>query len=402
MQKKEKAMIRCLLKDDISKNILLIKLVVCFQAVSAGVLPIMNFVWKSGGLNFEQVLVLQGIFAFTVFILELPSGMLADVWGYKKTIIMATIFYCLGYGFYCISNGFCGFAIAEIVIGFGLCLESGCEEALIFESLKDQGKEKEYETIFGKIKSCRFLISALSCIISSLLLIVLPPKGVVIVIFSFQLIRVAISFFLVEPKTREKMPASIKKFFKVFHWCLIKNKYLSWVLFVSAFFLMVNNLGFWVQQPYFIKNCGLPILFIGFIYAFGQLTASFGSKMAYKMNMSFNGKLKVIILLIFLGHMLMGMIIGKISFIFFLIVEIAYGFMPVVFSSEINKIAGSKSRATILSVSSLVQRCLAGIFFMKIGVIADIYGIPNLFLLIGGIVILGSVFFLSIRKCMQG
>src|SRR5690242_12982102 len=48
-------------------------------------------------LSTQQVLFLESIYAFSVLIVQVPSGYLADKWNLKKVLVIGSISSCLGF-----------------------------------------------------------------------------------------------------------------------------------------------------------------------------------------------------------------------------------------------------------------------------------------------------------------
>ena len=109
--------------------------------------------YTSNNLDMHQVMILQAVFSVSIVVLEIPSGYLADVIGRRRTLILGALLGFLGYGIYSFSYGFTGFLLAELVLGFGQSLVSGADSALLYDSLLDLSKEKEYIKFEGRMVS---------------------------------------------------------------------------------------------------------------------------------------------------------------------------------------------------------------------------------------------------------
>ena len=92
----------------------------------------------------KDVMLLQAIYSVTIVVLEIPSGYLADAVGRKKTLVFGAIMGFFGFLTYSFSYGFIGFLIAEIILGIGQSMLSGADSALLYDTLLDMKKEKEY------------------------------------------------------------------------------------------------------------------------------------------------------------------------------------------------------------------------------------------------------------------
>lgn len=72
-------------------NISVICWTMCFSATSAMMLPVLNTIWAACQLGYSQVTTLQGFFAIVVALGEVPGGVLADVFGFRRALITGHI-----------------------------------------------------------------------------------------------------------------------------------------------------------------------------------------------------------------------------------------------------------------------------------------------------------------------
>ena len=116
------------------------------------------------GYNLAQVGIAEGIFHITSLICEVPSGLLADLLGRRRTLIFSSI---AGVA----SSLFMGFGnhIAFIFLGMlfsGICLSmvSGTEEAIVYDSLLEARQEERYRKIRVRISIISRVCSTLACL----------------------------------------------------------------------------------------------------------------------------------------------------------------------------------------------------------------------------------------------
>lgn len=94
-------------------------------------------------MNWTQIALIYSFSLFWSLILELPSGALADMIGRKKTVILGRLANFAGYVIAFYAQSFELFLISNILYQTNWALESGALSALLFDSLKENGKEKE-------------------------------------------------------------------------------------------------------------------------------------------------------------------------------------------------------------------------------------------------------------------
>jgi MFS family permease len=117
-----------------------------------------------GHISKFQIQLLQSWFMICIFLLEIPTGVVADYLGRKYSIALGAITAACGSILYGLVPDFTVFLIAEFLLALGVALQSGADNALIYDTLKEAGEEEKSASIFGKahaISMSGFLVSSL-------------------------------------------------------------------------------------------------------------------------------------------------------------------------------------------------------------------------------------------------
>lgn len=111
------------------------------------------------GCTMLQAGIINALYMITTCVFEIPTGVFADTFGNKKSVLICffmTFIGCIGYG---ISTSMFGFIVAEMLLAFGFTFYSGAFETLIIYNLK-QTKEfflaKDNDSSFVKFKQEMF------------------------------------------------------------------------------------------------------------------------------------------------------------------------------------------------------------------------------------------------------
>ncbi len=123
----------------------------------------------------------MSIFSITMIssaLFELPTGVISDRLGRKKTVILGTIA-SLSYSImFAVAGDYKLLVIGAILEGIEIAFFSGNNEALLYDLLKQNGKQDEYATYLGKVNSMYQVACGLGAVVG----------GVVAYIFSYRLI----------------------------------------------------------------------------------------------------------------------------------------------------------------------------------------------------------------------
>lgn len=103
------------------------------------------------GLNLAQIGLVEGIYHATSIIFEIPSGAVADLLGRKKSMVLSRICIALSCMIMLFAQNFWHFALGFMVQALGNNLNSGSEEALVYDSMKAAGQEARYMSVCGRL-----------------------------------------------------------------------------------------------------------------------------------------------------------------------------------------------------------------------------------------------------------
>lgn len=96
------------------------------------------------GFSLFEIGVLESIFHIVSFCFEIPSGIFADVFGRKKTLVISQIVALLSSIGMILSENFWTISFSISLNALSYNLDSGTREALAYDSLKKSGTEEAY------------------------------------------------------------------------------------------------------------------------------------------------------------------------------------------------------------------------------------------------------------------
>ncbi len=134
-------------------------------------IPVSTLYLQGKSLNYIQINSLWGVIMATMFLAEVPTGMIADRIGRKRSINIALAMQVLGETIFIFARDYWSFTLAAIIGGFGFALSSGSVEALAYDSLKAKEREGEMSRAMGYIVASQRLANLLAFAIGSLLVV---------------------------------------------------------------------------------------------------------------------------------------------------------------------------------------------------------------------------------------
>ncbi len=364
------------------RKMYLVKMLANMHFISAILVP---FFTEWGGITFSQVLYLNAAFMFFVFILEVPTGTIADFFGRKVSMQISCFMSCGAVLIYISYPDFYVFLAAEFIFAVGASLMSGADSAFIYDTLKELGRSTESKGIFGRTESFKLAGILIGAFFGSFI-----AKINLKAPFLFMAVPIGIAglitFTLKEPSTfnREKKKSYGKTLLEGINYFIKKHELkilvldmvlvgaLSWlVIFFYQVFLMRAN----VDVKYFGSvHSAMALSQILIIQNFTGIEKIFGDKRT----------------LLNLGAIVPGIcfiIMGSIKYVPVLITAIvlAAGFglsRTPLFISYMNKFIPSDKRATVLSVTSMLRMIAISIMNLLAALLSE-WSVPWTIILFG-------------------
>lgn len=355
-----------------------------FLQMSLFPMAIITLFWKDQiGMSLTEILLLQGIFAVAMVIMEYPSGYLSDRIGYRKALNYAALLGILGWGLYTLADSFAQVLVAEIVLGFSFSFISGSDSALLFESLKGTDEEQHYARHEGRMNGCGQMGEACGAIFAGLLYAAAPLLPFLIQVLVWTL-AFLLSRTLVEPQRKFKSPTShFAEAWQSTRYALVENRRLRYTILLNLVLGMASFYPVWLIQPY-MQDGGVPIAWFGPIWAVANLSVALFALASHRSHLKLGNRWMVLlfVLLIIGGYLGLGLAGGLWGFVFYYLLTSMRGLRGPMLMNHAQQEIPSANRAGILSLQSLCFRLSFVCTGPLIGKLADSVGVQQTFLLL--------------------
>lgn len=342
------------------------------------------------GFSIAQVGIAEGVFHVVSMCCEIPSGMVADLIGRKRTLVLSGLVSAAGSLCMILTNAFPMILVAMGLNALSYNLVSGSREALTYDSLLEAGAQEEYLRVSAIQEKLYLFVFAAANLFSVVTVSLGYEKGYLISMV--QGICCSIVAFRIWEPGRE----NTKQHEKNRNWTRILRKHVieSGKFFVThgfaarrvlisgvaaagyyiVFMLLQQHL---VEQGLQAKWIGIPLLLISFG---GMAGASLGEK---------TGKVKIKFLLL-AGGVLEGVLIvfsgmpalpGCV-----LAAAFAHGIsemLAIRIGDENQKVFSSEVRATMVSVESMVYSVVMVVLSPVVGWLSEKFSISGAFGILG-------------------
>ena len=358
------------------------------------ILPIFILYFKIFNLTYTQISSLEASYSIVFFIITIPCGAFSDLINRNLSIFIGTIMITVSMIILGVGNSYFIFLAGNFIWAIGDGFLNNARGALMYDSVKQIGQEKEYLKISGRAN----IFSVFPLILSGFLgpiMFLYNPRLPWLLMAGLWLLSIVVIFFLVEPD-KDNLDRSFKNYInkirdglKFIH----KEKHLFWIMMFSI--AMAIPLSFFneiVSQPYYLE-IGLSIndfsIIFPIIYGVASLTASQSYRLAKFLGE--RGSFVFIFIIHSVGLVLMGLLHTPYILIVIIITYISRDFRWVYSDTYINKYADSKIRATILSIISMTIALALSFVYILGGFLTDIFGIFQILLIFGIFTAIASI-----------
>jgi MFS family permease len=351
-------------------------------------MAVITLFWKDQiGLSLTQILLLQAIFSAASILMEYPSGYLSDRLGYRSALILASLLAIAGWSFYTVANSFAGVLLAEIVLGAAWAFISGSDSALLFETLRVQGREDDYTRFDGRMTGAAQTGEAAGALFAGVMYAAWP-----LLPFLFQigiwLVCLLICLSLVEPPVESEgvIHSHLGEALRTCRYALIESRHVRATILFGTLLGIASFYTVWLIQPY-MQETGVQLVWFGPAWAGANLTVALFSLLSHRLHFSLGhaGTAVLFIVLIVAGYTGLGMTAAVGSFLFYYLLTAMRGLAGPIMRNHLQQASWRGNRASILSLQSLAFRLAFVATGPLVGMSADHLGLRPTFSLLAGL-----------------
>lgn len=353
------------------------------------------------GIDYLKIGLLYSIREIAIILLEIPSGIIADVLGRKKTLMASLLFYMISFGIFYFSNHYLLMVVAMIIYAVADAFRTGIHKAMIFQYLKSRGRSDQKADYYGHTRSWSQTGSALSSLIAAAMVFyfgnykIIFAASVIPYILDFILISTYPDFLNGEIKHPGKtsLQKKSKYIFLAFYQSLKKLEFLKSLTNLSlhtGYYRAVKDyiqpimMSFALTLPFFttFHKKQKTALVVGIIYFFIYLLTAYASRHSGRFKALYKDYAKPMNLTLIAG-LAAGIISGIfysvnlfwVSIIIFILILMIENLRKPIGISYVAELSHDEAMATVLSVQSQSQSLFAAIIAPVVGLTAQYAGV---------------------------
>ena len=328
------------------------------------------YLLEERGLTLGQVLLFESAFAAVTVVAEVPTGMVADRWGRRPSLVASGLLMAAGLVIFGLASGFAPLLLAFAIFGVGLSLMSGADDAMLFDSLAGLGRGEEFTSRAGRLNAMAWGANAATAIAGALLAEVTSLALPIVLSGGLALLAAPLALRFTEPPARgERLPflrIGVSAARRV-----AGQRELWSIMLLFAAVLVAAALVFTLFQP-IASELGAPVWALGAIAAAITLASAGGGwaaaaterRLGPSTTLAFGGLATVVALLAgAAGH--------RAVFALILLSPLMWNVLHPLVADYLARRVPDRERATVLSLNSMASQLGTAIATPIVGVIAD-------------------------------
>ncbi len=361
--------------------------------------PFIILAFREKGLSFFIIGVLLAFKNVCSNVLQVPTGIIADTWGRRRSMVLSFSAYIVSFVMYGSSRNLQVLFIATLFFAVGDSFRSGTHKAMIFSWLQHMGREREKTRFYGLTRSWSQLGAALSVVIAAAIVFTLKKYSLIFWLSAIPYVAGIINilgyppFLDGERKQQLTLSFATKELYHaiVDSWRNIplRNLFTESMVFKGSYTVAKQYL-----QP-LLKNAALslPLLLactdeqrsavlVGAVYFVLYLLSSHASRSAHRISSWFGGEMNAsrILWLMQLACFLLIIpaVLWKNGFTAvpcFLVIAIMQNTFRPVYMSRLDEVSDADLGATILSIDSQLESLFVMVAAPLVGFAVDHFGL---------------------------
>jgi len=342
------------------------------------------------GLSLTQITLLDTPFLLLIVLAEVPTGAIADRFGRRVSLMLGSGLFAVAIFIFGIADNYVVILVSYTAWGLGMTFQSGADTAILYDSLKQIGREDDFQKVNSRMWALKSFAALLAILIGAPIAQATNFTFPIVLSAGIAFIGVPVAFLMHEPRhaheeSHEQYLATLVNGIRE-AW---DQPTLRYIILYSGVLLAATFTPQVFQQP-FLQHHGVSIANLGLWQAPVRVCGILASLFAYRFvsRVGLRGAFFAMPAMLVIANFALAGIDHSWIAVSFLGMGVVAGMQSPALATYINKRIPSERRATILSVQSVVGNFILAAVNPLAGIVADQFGLRAVFLLIAVLTLL--------------
>ena len=338
------------------------------------------------GFSLSRITLLEVPLFLLIVFAEVPTGTVADRFGRKVSLALASAVLAASVFVYGVATSYAAILVANLAWGLAFAFRSGADTALLYDSLREAGREDAFQRAAGRLSALRSSAMLLGFLLGAPIAAATSYSSAIVLSAAIAACALPLALSLHEPRhpaathepylrtlaagVREAWGAPVLRYAFLYSGVIGAGAAAPILLYqqpwLAAHGVGTASLGLW-QTPVQATEVAAALAAAG-------LLARAGEAAAFALLPS----------VLFLGGVVLGASEGLWAAGAFVGIAAVRGLHPPLLAGYVNRRIGSERRATVLSVQSVVGNAVMAVSWPLGGLVADAFGLRAVFLAYAG------------------
>lgn len=389
---------------DYKKNIYKLYLIMFFHNLIPAYV-IERLFWEQRGMTVFMVVLCEIIYAATVVILEIPTGILADKLSRKAMLLVWSALSAFEMLLLLFANGFADFAFVMLLAGISGSCASGAFNALLYDSLLVTGEHRSFEKILGRVNAFDLLAALLAALSGGVLAQRFNYEFNYILSTVSMVAALGFTMSLKEPPKGKADEKELQEAAGYKHYIKAASEFYK--SHPAVVFMVISAMSIAACLNYvdefwqlYLRDISFPVLYFGVFSAAILLIRIPGNLIAAYLIKRFRAEriLVLVLMTITVGLLVAGILPGYAGILAIAVTFLASGIVDPLVSGYLHHRTSSEIRATVDSIQSLGKRAITLIAGLGFGYVSSAFSVATGFIFLGFVSLIFMLFYIRSLK----
>lgn len=336
------------------------------------------FLTVERGFSLTQVTTAEGLFLIGIIVLEVPTGAIADRYGRALSMSLGAVTLAFAILIYAFTHSFEVLLASFLLWSLAHALMSGADRALAYDTLKELGRERDFEKLMGRGIALTWAGAAVATAIGAPVAALTSMRTAIFTGVAVCLAAAVVALFLHEPprfranSTRDSYVGTITGAFRE----AFGRADVRYVVLLSAAGMAVLTGASYLMQPYLLDR-GLEI---GVLFSLLQVPPLLaGIAGAWFAGRFVRGSpapmIAVCVLAGCLAYVVLALAPGLTGYLMLPLLFVLVSLLEPVSAGYVNRRIESERRATVLSIQGMAHSLILAGIAPGLGALTDSQGL---------------------------